>query len=45
MLGLNDLSVTVTDNGTPALSTTETIYFDVIETAPVLSADVDSDGD
>ena len=44
-VGLHEISVTVTDNGFPSLSTTKTLNFTVVETSSVLSIDSDSDGD
>ncbi|WP_125779397.1 Ig-like domain-containing protein [Pseudoalteromonas rubra] len=42
--GIYKLSVTATDDGTPALSATQDIYLEVVESLPQLSS-VDSDGD
>ncbi|WP_125720526.1 tandem-95 repeat protein [Pseudoalteromonas rubra] len=42
--GIYKLSVTATDDGTPALSATQDIYLEVVESLPQLSG-VDSDGD
>jgi subtilisin family serine protease/chitodextrinase len=44
-LGIYSKTVTVTDDGQPNLSHSKTIYLNVIETAPNLSAANDSDGD
>lgn len=43
--GLYSKSVTVIDNGSPAMSFTQIINLNVIEVAPILLASVDSDND
>lgn len=43
--GIYDVIVTVADNGTPALTTETTLRIKVAASAPVLSANFDSDGD
>src|SRR5690606_18748272 len=43
--GVYRVELTVTDNGTPALSTRGAQLFQVIATAPALSDSADADGD
>lgn len=44
-LGVYQRSVTVSDNGSPGLSTTATVNLQVLASAPVLSTTLDTDGD
>jgi hypothetical protein len=44
-IGLHQISVTATDNGNPALSVNQQLFFEVVDEAPLLSSLIDSDGD